>query len=61
MDIQQKKSGLLGPLLPRLAILALIPPLVIWLDVLAILWREEGFLGDGIHNFHKLTEAALYN
>ncbi|UCG60970.1 MAG: hypothetical protein JSV52_11650 [Candidatus Zixiibacteriota bacterium] len=59
MDNQQKKTGSWGQLLPRLAGLALLLPLIIWLDVLAILWRDQGFLGDGLHEFHNNLPAVF--
>jgi hypothetical protein len=44
--------------LPRLAVLMLLIPVIIWLDVVAILWWERGILPDYVHDFHNRLPAA---
>lgn len=59
MENQQKLSAGQGYLLVRLALLALVLPLIIWLDVLAMLWWESGILSEGAHEFHNRLPAAV--
>ncbi len=48
-----------GPgLLPRLALGALIIPIIIWLDVIALLWFDGGILPGSVHDFHNNLPAA---
>lgn len=58
MENQQKLSDGQGRLLIRLALLALVLPLVIWVDVLAILWWGEGILNEEAHELHNRLPAA---
>ena len=58
MENQQKLSAGNSSLLVRLALLALVVPLVIWLDVLAMLWWGDGILSERAHEFHNRLPAA---
>ncbi|UCD64971.1 MAG: hypothetical protein JSW34_05950 [Candidatus Zixiibacteriota bacterium] len=55
---QQKLSGRPMRFLPRLAVAALIPPFIVWIDVLAILYWGDGILAESVHEFHNSLPAA---
>jgi len=58
MNIQQKHSDPLGRTLLRLALLVLVIPFVIWLDVVCLLYWGDGILSGEVHDFHNSLPAA---
>jgi hypothetical protein len=58
MDYHKKHHGSGLGFLPWLAVLMFLVPVVIWLDVVAILWWERSILPDGVHDFHNRLPAA---
>ena len=57
MNIQQKHFDRVGQVLLRLALLVLVVPFVIWLDIMCLLYWGDGILTEQVHDFHNSLPA----